>query len=381
MGNRHNALNDDIFKNSKYIRFIERRYNIKDFRKEYREHYNLILDIYKTFILINNCFFSDSNLSNADKVERALKVMEELLFVDYEESEKHKYGVQDIRDIPDKRCRHIYNLIEEWHNKLESITSKDINNSITFENIKKDIEKEMDELEYAEFDSVELENISYQKNAIKGYRYYTKYLSKFDSIYIKSKEYKQEFKNKFYDNNGVKLDDNDLNKLGLLFKLLSSVNNGLINIITDYKVAEEITPNSSHDEIYKIYLNSCNIDYENKNFIDNSREFLDFIGIIKNKIDEELNYNNNVLIERFDLFFFYLTMEQCFYSHKIKVKSDYINKLLNDLIDIYKKFKDIKKIEKETSIEELKEQYFIPLYKKTNEMITKRYGDVYEKIS
>ena len=94
-----------------------------------------------------------------------------------------------------------------------------------------------------------------------------------------------------------------------------------------------------------------------------------------------MNYNNNILIERFDLFFFYLTMEQCFYSHKIKVKSDYINKLLNDLIDIYKKIKDITKIEKETSIEELKEQYFIPLYKKTNEMITKRYGDVYEKIS
>ena len=73
-------------------------------------------------------------------------------------------------------------------------------------------------------------------------------------------------------------------------------------------------------------------------------------------------------------------MEQCFYSHKIKVKSDFINKLQNDLIDIYKQFKDIKKKEKELSLEELKEQYFIPIYKRVNDMI-KRYGDVYERIS
>ncbi len=105
-----------------------------------------------------------------------------------------------------------------------------------------------------------------------------------------------------------------------------------------------------------------------------------FIGIVKNKVDEDIKYNNNILLERFDLFFFYFTMEQCFYSHKIKVKSDYINKLLNDLIDIYKQFKDIKKKEQELSLEEIKEQYFIPLYKKANDMI-KRYGDVYERIS
>lgn len=122
------------------------------------------------------------------------------------------------------------------------------------------------------------------------------------------------------------------------------------------------------------------MDYENENFIDNSQDFLCFLGIIKNKIDEERKFDNTILLERFDLFFFYLTMEQCFYSHKIKVKSDFINKLQNDLIDIYKQFKEIKKKEKELSLEELKEQYFIPIYKKANDMI-KRYGDVYERIS
>lgn len=82
MGHRHNVLTDDVFKNSKYIAFVEKTHNIKNFRKEYREHYDMILDIYKTFISLNNCFFSDSNLSNADKVENALKIMEDLLFVD-----------------------------------------------------------------------------------------------------------------------------------------------------------------------------------------------------------------------------------------------------------------------------------------------------------
>ena len=72
-------------------------------------------------------------------------------------------------------------------------------------------------------------------------------------------------------------------------------------------------------------------------FFSHSSKDRDMIFPIKNKIDEELKFNNTILLERFDLFFFYLTMEQCFYSHKIKVKSDFINKLQNDLIEIYKK--------------------------------------------
>ena len=145
-----------------------------------------------------------------------------------------------------------------------------------------------------------------------------------------------------------------MNKLGLLFKLLSSLNNGLVNIITNYKLDIELTHGNTPDMLYKLYLKSSNIDYENDNFIDNSNDFLAFSGIIKNKIDEELHFDTNILHERFNLFFFYLTMEQCFYSHKIKVKSDYINKLLNDLIEIYKQFKEIRKIEKEISLEEIK---------------------------
>lgn len=381
MGHRHTILTDEIFKDSKYIKYVERTNNIKNFRKEYEDQYKIILDIYQTFIKLNNCFFSDSNKNKADKAEHARTIIEELVYINYENSQKHKYTVRDIKELFDKRARRLYKYMEQWQKELKSVTYKNANENENLENMINTIEKQMQELEYAEFDSVSLENVSYQKNYIPDYKHYKKYLSKFDNIYAKSNDFKQEFKQKLYDINGVKLDDNDLNKLGLLFKLLSSLNNGLVNIITDYKLDIELTHGNTPDMLYKLYLKSCNIDYENDNFIDNSNDFLAFSGIIKNKIDEELHFDNNILHERFDLFFFYLTMEQCFYSHKIKVKSDYINKLLTDLIEIYKQFKEIRKIEKELSLEEIKKQYFIPLYKKTNEMITKRYGDVYERIS
>ena len=62
-----------------------------------------------------------------------------------------------------------------------------------------------------------------------------------------------------------------------------------------------------------------------------------------------------------------------------------INEMLNqtllpDRIILNLSTEEFPNKEKELSLEELKEQYFIPLYKKANNMI-KRYGDVYERIS
>ena len=68
MGKRHNTLNDDIFRNSKYINTIEQELGITDFRKEYKEQYDIMLDVYKTFITINNIIFADSNKSINNKI-------------------------------------------------------------------------------------------------------------------------------------------------------------------------------------------------------------------------------------------------------------------------------------------------------------------------
>ena len=55
------------------------------------------------------------------------------------------------------------------------------------------LEKEMNDLEYVEFDSIVNENITYQKNNVKNYKDYKKYICKFDYIYNKREEFINEF--------------------------------------------------------------------------------------------------------------------------------------------------------------------------------------------
>ena len=57
MGKRYRILTDETFKNSKYINTINNVYGLKDFKKEYKKQYDIIFDIFKTFILLNNHFF------------------------------------------------------------------------------------------------------------------------------------------------------------------------------------------------------------------------------------------------------------------------------------------------------------------------------------
>ena len=61
MGKRHNTLSDDIFRNSKYIATLEKELEIDDFKKESPDQYEIMLNVYKTLILVNNIIFADSN--------------------------------------------------------------------------------------------------------------------------------------------------------------------------------------------------------------------------------------------------------------------------------------------------------------------------------
>jgi len=384
MGKRYRILTDEVFKNSKYINTINNIYGLKDFKKEYKEQYDIIFDIFKTFILLNNHFFSDSNLSNYDKVENATDLLGKMFIINDDENVVGvKYSVRDIKELCDKYARHLYNAMSEWYYSLYNISSKDLDNSKIFKKIKKDIEEEMNKLEYSGFDNSFVENIQFEKNVIKNYKNYTKYISKFDTIYAKRNEFIEKYKTEFKSLYGITLNDNDINKFGLLFKLLSSVNNGLINIINDYEL-DKCNINSYTDSttLYKYYLQTLNIDYESNSFIDNSQEFLFLFGIVKNKLDSIVNYDNKKLLENFDMYFFYLTMEQTIYSHKIKFKtaSNISDKLTIDLIDIYKTWKKIKESEKDLSKESIVSDYLIPMYKKTDELI-KRYSNVFERIS
>ena len=89
MRKRHNTLNDNIFRNSKYMDVVNRITNC-DFRKEHKEQYDFILDTFSTLISLNNCFFSDSNLSKQDKIENAITIIEKYLYLNLDETENKK---------------------------------------------------------------------------------------------------------------------------------------------------------------------------------------------------------------------------------------------------------------------------------------------------
>ena len=79
MGNKHRVLNENTFRNSKYIQVVNKQIGCNDFKKfcednkDYKGQFDFMLDTFKTFILLRNCFFCDSNLSMNDKVENAHK--------------------------------------------------------------------------------------------------------------------------------------------------------------------------------------------------------------------------------------------------------------------------------------------------------------------
>lgn len=290
MRNKHNELTDDTFKGSIYIKKIEELYDIKDFRKEYREQYDMILDIYQVYILLSNCFFSDNDLRTDDRVRKAYKLLKDYFKVnDMENVVGVKYSVRDIQDICDKHCRHIYNLMSEWYYSLYGMVKNNSFDNKLINKIKKEILEEMELLEYSQFDSVVIENITYQKHNIKNYRKYKKYLCKFDNIYGKSNEYKEKYKKDFYDRYGINLTDKEINTLGLLFKLLASLDNGLVNIINDYKLNKELT-DMDHDDIelfYLEYLKSLNMYYSKENYDETIKYYEEYLKWLCENHNEE----------------------------------------------------------------------------------------------
>ena len=173
---------------------IQRHYGIKNFRKEYSSQYKILLDIFQTFILINNCFNSDSNLSLADKTDNARTIIEKLIYNDYENSQKHKYSVRDIKELCDKRARKLFNYMVEWQKELATITPKNVSSSLELKQMLEIIDKEMQELEEVGFDNIISDDISYQAKWLRYYKDYSIVISKFDTIYNKWDEFIEEYK-------------------------------------------------------------------------------------------------------------------------------------------------------------------------------------------
>ena len=156
VGKRHNTLTDDIFRNSKYIRTLEQVLEIEDFRKEYKEQYDIMLDVYKTLITINNIFFSDSNKSKKQKQNEIKDTLEKVIYKSIDDN-RAKYSVRTIKGLIDSNTRLLYNKFNEWYENLSY-------NEKYYDNLKLEVEEEMDTLDNIDFDNIVKNDLRYQKN-------------------------------------------------------------------------------------------------------------------------------------------------------------------------------------------------------------------------
>lgn len=381
---RHNHLTDDIFKKCKYISTINRVFGFKDIRKENNKQYRILLDIFQTFILVFNCFFSDSNKNKAEKADEARTIIEKLIYKDYENSQTHKYSVRDIKDMVDKRARRLYKYMEQWQKELMKITPKNANDSIFLNEMIATLEKEMNDLEYVEFDSIVNENITYQKNNVKNYKDYKKYICKFDYIYNKRDEFINEFKERYYKRTRISLTDNDIDMFRKVFTTIAYGNNGLINTINNTDLeTRNLNDKSSDKYIYKAYLKLNGIDYNSDNFKIDVLAFSLMLQSIYNKAMLK-GLNKYDVLRNFDILTFLITCEEMILTDEVKfdfVDND-INGILLDLKDVYKTCSSSKMTYEEigTDTKRFNEETLIPAYQIIRDVI-ERNKDIFMEIS
>ena len=252
MGKRHNTLSDDIFRNSKYVKTLEKELGIDNFRKEYKEQYDIMLNIYKTFILINNIIFADSNKSINDKIFEIELELEKCLFGSNDnDSEKYQYSTRTIKGLLDSNSRILFNKFIEWYDYLMNINKLD--------QVKQDVEELMNKLEYVGFDNVIKGKIEYKKNKDSNYKIF---ISKFNNLYAENKTFLDQYKHDYNNTYGIDLSDNEMLEIAFIYDMVASANNGLAYFyssedISNYNLSEK----SSYKDYYSAYLSALNIDF------------------------------------------------------------------------------------------------------------------------
>lgn len=340
MGKRHNTLSDDIFRNSKYINALEQALEIDDFRKEYKEQYDIMLDVYKTLITLNNIFFADSNKNKKEKTDEIIDTIEKVIYKSIDD-DRAKYSVRTIKALVDSNTRLLYNKYSEWYEKLSY-------NENYFDTLKNEIEQEITTLENIGFDNVVKGSLLYEKNKNSDYKIF---VSKLDYLYPNNKDVWKEYKQNFYDTYGIQLTDREKNDIYLIFKLIAYANNGIVKLLFQDEIIDfELTVQDNAEDYFKAYLTSLNIDIkDNKKFMSKADNFLNELLITNNVIMEQLENdakNEHIMeishieiepfIANYDLYFFYVNMEKITTGlYEFTIKADVVVKLINDLKEIY----------------------------------------------
>ena len=339
MGKRHNTLSDDIFRNSKYVKTLEKELGIDNFRKEYKEQYDIMLNIYKTFILINNIIFADSNKSINDKIFEIELELEKCLFGSNDnDSEKYQYSTRTIKGLLDSNSRILFNKFIEWYDYLMNINKLD--------QVKQDVEELMNKLEYVGFDNVIKGKIEYKKNKDSNYKIF---ISKFNNLYAENKAFLDQYKQDYNNTYGIDLSDNEMLELAFIYDMVASANNGLAYFyssedISNYNLSEK----SSYKDYYSAYLSALNIDFcDNTLFEENTEIFMQRCFKTIKRIEKQgKDVSLNKFIANFDYYYFRENFR--IIANKpdtIKIKNDLLNKIVKDLIEIYNLIENEEEIE------------------------------------
>ena len=339
MGKRHNTLSDDIFRNSKYVKTLEKELGIDNFRKEYKEQYDIMLNIYKTFILINNIIFADSNKSINDKIFEIELELEKCLFGSNDnDSEKYQYSTRTIKGLLDSNSRILFNKFIEWYDYLMNINKLD--------QVKQDVEELMNKLEYVGFDNVIKGKIEYKKNKDSNYKIF---ISKFNNLYAENKAFLDQYKQDYNNTYGIDLSDNEMLEITFIYDMVASANNGLAYFyssedISNYNLSEK----SSYKDYYSAYLSALNIDFcDNTLFEENTEIFMQRCFKTIKRIEKQgKDVSLNKFIANFDYYYFRENFR--IIANKpdtIKIKNDLLNKIVKDLIEIYNLIENEEEIE------------------------------------
>ena len=330
MGKRHNTLSDEIFRNSKYIKTLEKELGIDNFRKEYKDQYDIMLNVYKTFILINNIIFADSNKSINDKIFEIELELEKCLFGSSDnDSEKYQYSTRTIKGLLDSNTRILFNKFIEWYDYLMNINKLD--------QVKKDVEEQMQKLEYVGFDNVIKGNLEYKKNKDSNYKIF---ISKFNNLYTDNKAFKDQYKQDFNDSYGIDLTDEEMLEISFIYDMVASANNGLSYYYSSEDISSyNLSEKSSEKDYYSAYLSALNIDFNDKDLFElNTEIFMQrCFNTIKRIEKQGKDVPLNKFIANFDYYYFrenFRIIEKK--PSTIKIKNDLLKKIVNDLIDIYK---------------------------------------------
>ena len=325
MRKRHNTLNDNIFRNSKYIDVVNRITNC-DFRKEYKEQYDFMLDTFSTLISLNNCFFSDSNLSKQDKIENAITIIEKYLYLNLDETENKKYSVRFIQKICEKHSTHLYRRINDWY---EILVIPNNNVDIVLE----EIENEIDKIDNVSFDNVVKEGLNYQKNKDNDFKIF---ISKFSDLYINHEDFLNNFIDEYNDEHKDKLTDEEIHNISTVYEALAKANNGVMNLVYNTVMKDfEININTNPQEIYKMYLETLGITIHNPFFrMDAVIFMMETLSVYKN-VCAKKGMSFEEMINNYEMFSFIHLMEYYIMEKDFKINDSKIENIVEELKQVY----------------------------------------------